>query len=84
MKKNVEIESNDVGENVLKLLPVVICSVIMIIGVSLMNAKTFDFRPKTGYWNFLSNNRTEPFCGFSDCASWNPSRSLICTIELYA
>jgi hypothetical protein len=43
MKKNVVIESNDVGENVLKLLPVVVCSVIMIIGVSLMNAKTFDF-----------------------------------------
>lgn len=42
-RNNVEIESNEIGNRVLKIAPYLICSVIAIIGVSLMNAKTFDF-----------------------------------------
>ena len=43
LRNNVDIESNDIGEKVLKIAPYLIYSVISIVGVSLMNAKTFDF-----------------------------------------
>ena len=43
LRNNVEIESNEIGDKVLKIAPYLICSVIAIVGVSLMNSKTFDF-----------------------------------------
>ena len=43
LRNNVDIKSNDIGEKVLKITPYIIYSVISIVGVSFMNAKTFDF-----------------------------------------
>ena len=43
LRSNIDIKSNEIGERVLKITPFVIYSIISIIGVSLMNSKTFDF-----------------------------------------